>query len=614
MPPPLPLCACVSARRRTRLAPKAASQNTQSNHHQTSAHPKFSTGICLLRPYPARRALSRSLFDLTEDLAHGDPDVFALDSLDKELLALALLVVHPVARNAVVAPGALDVEGRGVLDKLRASDSAVVPHGLDVLVLRQVLGQVLAVAGYNVDDAAGQVGGVEHLVQVNGRQGVLLAGHNDHGVAANKCRGNERDKRQERVLVGAHDGHGADGLVDLDGCAVEGSLLHGAAELVAVGAPVEQPPDGAVDLGEGLVRGAPRHGGDAPSELVTAQLQVLGEVVHNLGAVVRGALAPASESSVRGLDSVPDVLAVALTNVGNRRAVGPLDLADIDGVGPLLHSTDVHLGCAVNGRHGSAVEGGDVDHGRGLARARVDRPLGNIGTKVLGRLLAGECGACALLPLRAAVGVQALLASVTPETGLAESTEAGGGIEEVVGVDPHGPRLDAQAHLHGQTNVLGPHRPTETVDAVVGQGNRLLGSAERLHRQNGAEDLLHDAGGRGVAAEHERRREVQANVRHARARLEHLVALSLGDVNVALQRLELALVHDRTHVDVLVQAVAKTKSAHARLELLDEDVVDLLLHQQARTGAAHLALVEPDRVDNALHSAVNVSAVEHDDG
>ena len=44
-----------------------------------------------------------------------------------------------------------------------------------------------------------------------------------------------------------------------------------------------------------------------------------------------------------------------------------------------------------------------------------------------------------------------------------------------------------------------------------------------------------------------------------------------------------------------------------------EPVGDAFLHEQPRAGAAHLALVEPDRVDHAFDDAVEIGVVEDDE-
>ncbi len=74
------------------------------------------------------------------------------------------------------------------------------------------------------------------------------------------------------------------------------------------------------------------------------------------------------------------------------------------------------------------------------------------------------------------------------------------------------------------------------------------------------------------------------------------------------------LVHDRADVDGLVQRRADAQRFHARADLVVELLGDALLHQQPRARAAHLALVEPDAVDEAFDGGVEVRVVEDDEG
>ena len=70
----------------------------------------------------------------------------------------------------------------------------------------------------------------------------------------------------------------------------------------------------------------------------------------------------------------------------------------------------------------------------------------------------------------------------------------------------------------------------------------------------------------------------------------------------------------RADVDGLVERIADAEGRHARLELGDEALLDRLLHEEARAGAADLALVEPDGVDEALDGAVEIGVLEDDVG
>ncbi len=56
-----------------------------------------------------------------------------------------------------------------------------------------------------------------------------------------------------------------------------------------------------------------------------------------------------------------------------------------------------------------------------------------------------------------------------------------------------------------------------------------------------------------------------------------------------------------------------TQRAHAIAHLRDERLGDALLHQQARTGAADLSLIEPDAIDQAFDRAVEVGVFEDDE-
>jgi hypothetical protein len=64
----------------------------------------------------------------------------------------------------------------------------------------------------------------------------------------------------------------------------------------------------------------------------------------------------------------------------------------------------------------------------------------------------------------------------------------------------------------------------------------------------------------------------------------------------------------------LSSGVADAQRLHARAQLATKRRRRSAPAQQARAGAADLALVEPDRVDHALDGAVEVGVVEDDEG
>ena len=98
----------------------------------------------------------------------------------------------------------------------------------------------------------------------------------------------------------------------------------------------------------------------------------------------------------------------------------------------------------------------------------------------------------------------------------------------------------------------------------------------------------------------------------ARALLQ-LTFVLLGDANVIHDAVVLRLVDDRAHVDALVQRIAHPQHRELPLELLDQNLLDVLLHEQARASAADLALVEPDGVDDGVDGGVEIGRVEDND-
>src|SRR5580698_1815688 len=95
-----------------------------------------------------------------------DPDVLYLRSVFEEPAALGQLRVEPVDDAALVGPYLLQVSrGHG----LRGCDGgfvSITPDGVDIVVLGKGFQQLRSVAGHDVHSAAGQIAGVEKLVEV----------------------------------------------------------------------------------------------------------------------------------------------------------------------------------------------------------------------------------------------------------------------------------------------------------------------------------------------------------------------------------------------------------------------------------------------------------------
>src|SRR5581483_10226014 len=120
------------------------------------------------------------------------------------------------------------------------------------------------------------------------------------------------------------------------------------------------------------------------------------------------------------------------------------------------------------------------------------------------------------------------------------------------------------------------------------------------------EDLLlrHNRCGMNIAEQ--RGREVESPRRHLNLRLPAGGALSHSLIHHAAYTLELDGSDDGADVDGLVQRRPDTQGTHAILNFFDQRLRDAFLHQQPRTGAAYLSLVEPDAVHQAFYCAVEI--------
>ncbi len=98
------------------------------------------------------------------------------------------------------------------------------------------------------------------------------------------------------------------------------------------------------------------------------------------------------------------------------------------------------------------------------------------------------------------------------------------------------------------------------------------------------------------------------------AGLEHRRALGLAPGDEVADPLQLHGCHDGPDVGRFVERVTHAQRAHAPLQLGVEALRHTLLHEDAGSGAADLALVEPDGVHHAFHGAVEVGVLEDHEG
>src|SRR5450830_908399 len=99
--------------------------------------------------------------------AVGNPDVFDLRRVGEDGAAAGLPGVEPVAALGAADPGAFQSLGGEAFDFGAAFKRTVVaPDGVDVAVAGEGAGQFVGAAADDVQHTPRQVGGVEHLVEV----------------------------------------------------------------------------------------------------------------------------------------------------------------------------------------------------------------------------------------------------------------------------------------------------------------------------------------------------------------------------------------------------------------------------------------------------------------
>ena len=115
--------------------------------------------------------------------------------------------------------------------------------------------------------------------------------------------------------------------------------------------------------------------------------------------------------------------------------------------------------------------------------------------------------------------------------------------------------------------------------------------------------------GLGHVGEHRGREPVALVGELARTRVARR-ALALAERGELLDAGQLGGRIDRSHVGVLVHRVTDTQLLHATDQSAKDFVGDRLLHEEPRTGATNVTLVEEDPVNDAFDHLVNRSVFE----
>ena len=171
-------------------------------------------------------------------------------------------------------------------------------------------------------------------------------------------------------------------------------------------------------------------------------------------------------------------------------------------------------------------------------------------------------------------------------------------------------------HRDGATDILRPYTGGQSESDVIADGDGIVFIFEWDHREHWAKDLfLGNAHGIFDAAEYRRLDKPTVAAFRPRGLLapeQGLRAFALGDIDIIEHFLVLRLVGDRSDLCVETHRVTHLRGFGEGHELIDELVMNALLHEQPRSGDAGLTGGGEDPGDYALNSVVHVRIVEHD--
>ena len=185
-------------------------------------------------------------------------------------------------------------------------------------------------------------------------------------------------------------------------------------------------------------------------------------------------------------------------------------------------------------------------------------------------------------------------------------------VGRVVGVDPGDARAQRLDDPHRPGDVAGPDRAGQSVDRVVGDGYGLGFGLEWDDDEHRPEDLLLGHPHPVVDVDEDGRLVVVAAALQPMAAGGQLGALLQADLDVALDRVELLLGDQRSHLARLFGRRSDADRHGARDEFADEAVVDGTLHEQPGTGRTDLARAGEDADQRAVDSGFEVGVFEDD--
>ena len=445
--------------------------------------------------------------------------------------------------------------------------------------------ELVARAGDEVDDARRNVRGLHHLGPVRDNPRQMLRRHEHDTVAHRDGRREQRDHSQQRPVVGRDLADHADRFVQRHHHHIAGWLMDTAFEFVGCGGEGKEAFDAGLHFeARALFSGKGRKRGD---QSICLGLGVLGQEIQDLGAAMGRLALPARRLS-RRFDRVADVLAVALRRRGPGRAT-TFHARAVAAIGAGLCAADIELGGAVDG----------------IGRARRRRACG-------GRNLSRGNGR-----IEGQIFDQAFAPAFSAEARFLHAAETAGRVEGIRAIHPDHAGLELGRDFERQANRFAPQRSRQAIAGVIRQLDGFGGRAEGLHHQHRAEDFVDDDFARGSHAGDKGGWVVAtalASAQRAEIGLHDLRATGPRALDEAADALPLRAVDQRAHVDGFVQRIADAQAGHARAQLGQETLGAAFVHQEARAGAADLALVEPDAVDDALNRRIEIGVGKNDEG
>src|ERR1700722_4198914 len=211
-----------------------------------------------------------------------------------------------------------------------------------------------------------------------------------------------------------------------------------------------------------------------------------------------------------------------------------------------------------------------------------------------------------------AISRKTLHAAFAAEAAFLVAAKGAGGIEFVVGVGPDDAGAEVVHHLENLAAFVGPDAGTQAIRSVVGALEGFFGCAKGHHAEDGAENFLLCDAMRGGDAGKKTRTEPIALVRHGATGLHEFGAFVHAALHQLADLFKLRFGIDRADVSVFIERIADAESLDAVGELADDLFEHTFLHEQARTGAADVALIEINSRDDAFDGLVDRRVLKND--